>query len=119
MFLFPMSKNDIHCAISSQKASQVSINISLSVNLSPPLNQKRRTQRSSENIVLIPLTTPVDNDQEKLGCRSRKQKRKKYMGIVIGLSFRFNSASNLPTIWFSTDSKRQSHKRSQKRMETF
>ena len=57
MFLFPVSKNDIHYAISTQKASRVSINISLSVNLSPPLNQKRRTLRSSENSVLIPLTT--------------------------------------------------------------
>ena len=28
------------------------------VNLSPPLNQKRRTLRTSENSVLIPLTTP-------------------------------------------------------------
>ena len=56
MFLSPVSKNDINCAISSQKASRVSINISLPVNLSPPLNQKRRTLRSSENSVLIPLT---------------------------------------------------------------
>ena len=39
-------------------------------------NQKRRTLRSGENSILIPLTTPTLTIKWKIGCRSHKLKWK-------------------------------------------
>ena len=88
-------------------------------------NQKRRTLRSSENSVLIALTTPSFTIKWKLGRRSRKQKRNNYetnhtkRRNVHWDWFILPPLLPTPTIWFSLDCKRRSHQRNQKKMETF
>ena len=88
-------------------------------------NQKRRTLRSSENSVVIALTTPSFTIKWKLGRRSRKQKRNNYetnhtkRRNVHWDWFILPPLLPTPTIWFSLDCKRRSHQRNQKKMETF
>ena len=88
-------------------------------------NQKRRTLRSSENSVVIALTTPSFTIKWKLGRRSRKQKLNNYetnhtkRRNVHWDWFILPPLLPTPTIWFSLDCKRRSHQRNQKKMETF
>ena len=72
-------------------------------------NQKRRTLRSSENSVLIALTTMSFTIKWKLGRRSRKQKRNNYetnhtkRRNVPWDGFILPPLLPTPTIWFSLD----------------
>ena len=87
-------------------------------------DQKRRTLRSSENSVLIPLTTPsftikVETRLSESQAEAEELNQSQNVGTCIVIVFTLPFVLPTPTIWFSLDRKQRSHGWSRKNMETF